>query len=75
MDTKTPDLVDPVVEIAKLTAEVAAERHLLDGLDDSIGLLYETRKSAVNRLWDKEAKLRRLEHYAALAAEAEAVAS
>lgn len=70
MDTRTVDTVDPAVEITKLTAEVAAEQHLLNGLDDSIGLLYETRKTAVNRLWDKQARLRRLEHYAALAAEA-----
>lgn len=70
MDTKTVDTVDPEVEIAKLAAEVAAEQHLLNGLDDSIGVLYETRKTAVNRLWAKQSKLRQLQHYTALAVEA-----
>lgn len=67
MDTKTSD---PRVDIARLTAEVAAEQHLLNGLDDSIGLLYETRKTAVNRLWEKQSKLRTLEHYLTMADEA-----
>ena len=69
MHTKEPVSVDP--EIIKLAAKVGAEQHLLAGLDLAIGQLYETRKTAVERLWAMQSKLRTLQHYTALAAEAE----
>lgn len=70
MDTEQPP--DAPTEIARLTAEVAAERHLLNGLDDAIGVMYATRKTAVNRMFDTQSKLATLKHYTALAAEAQA---
>lgn len=69
MDTVQVDAVDPVVEIASLKAQVAAEEHNIACLDQALRMLNDHQQRNVQRLYEKRTKLRQLEHYTALAAE------
>lgn len=63
-------------EAKALQAEITAQQRLLDGLDDAINTLSDSRKHGVARLFDLQSQLASIAapHYEAMALEAQAMA-